>query len=81
MALYLLKWRGTVPWDGMASCVVRAESEEAARNIAQAYAGDEARPWYGRNKDASWESDVYASCEWLRVKGDAGMVCRDFKAG
>ena len=74
-----------VPWYEKAfGFVVRAESEEAAREIADAYAGDENTRWVNySNKTAlesihPWLSSKDSSCDVLANEGPKGLVVRDF---
>jgi hypothetical protein len=79
--LYVLKWKGSVPYDGMGSCVVRAHNESEARDIAQNRAGDEARPRFASSLLSRWTNPDFATCEVITTKGEPQMICRDFRAG
>ena len=73
MRLWLLRRLDTrLLYDANAGFVVRAESEEAARNLANSQAADEGLLW--NNLSAS-------SCEVLDHEGSRGIVLTDFNAG
>jgi len=62
------------PWfDKSFGFVVRAETEEKAREIADDNAGDE-------NRDAKhpWLKSRYASCEELTPNGEEDLIMKDF---
>lgn len=60
------------PWyDKCFGFVVRAKTEDDARQIAHAEAGDENR------KSTPWLDPKYSTCEPLVNKGDAGMIIQD----
>ena len=63
------------PWyDKAFGFVVRANTEDAARQFAHDDAGDE-------NRDMSpWLDPKYTSCIELSKAGDIGIVLRDFAA-
>ena len=56
--------------------VIRAETAEQAREIAQKNGGDEVR--YTK---FSWLNKEHAHCHELSVEGDAMLIMRDFLAG
>ena len=74
------------PWD---TCyeksfgfVVRAETEEQARDYAHEDAGDENMGefiggWFAKTK-APWKDQRYSSCVELTKNGKPGIVMRDF---
>ena len=62
------------PWyDTMAGIVVRADTEEDARAIAQEYSGDENRQY-----PRPWLDSEVTSCVELTVEGEAEMILRSF---
>lgn len=60
-------------WDCVYGIVVRARSEEKAREVAYHEAGDEGGD--------VWLDPKLTSCEALTGKGESGVVLRDFLAG
>jgi len=94
MKLWLLRAqknlpRGDDPWepwyDKTFGFVVRAETEKEARKFAHDNAGDENRGRLFSNKAAAtktpWLEAKYSTCTELSVKGDIGVVLKDFQAG
>ena len=80
MKLWLLRpiktgeWGPWYPWyDKCFGAVVAAESEEQARQLLSAEAGDEQRQQ--ANAWLSWE---YSSCVELVPSGLAGVIIKDF---
>lgn len=69
--------RDTNPWspwyDKAFGFVVRAETEEQARQLATDMAGQETR----KHKDA-WLDAQYSTCVELAASGDASVILRDF---
>jgi hypothetical protein len=60
------------PWfDCMFSCVVRAASEQAARELAHANRG------YESTEGDGWLDPSITSCERIWPDGDAEVICRD----
>ena len=93
MKLWLLNARkdlpyGDNPWepwyDKAFGFVVRAETEEQARQIAHENAGDENRGAFMRTNIADmpqpWLDSKYSQCSELLKDGEAGMVLQDFHA-
>ena len=77
MKLWLLEpmvhWN---PWfDTQAGLVVRAETEQDAREIAQESSGDEDRQFV-----KPWLDPEVTSCFELTAEGEAGIVLRSFDA-
>lgn len=78
--------KGDDPWspwyDRAFGFVVRAESEEDARNLADADAGDENRGEFMGNKIADtknpWKDAKYSTCIELTAGGEAGVIIKDF---
>jgi hypothetical protein len=73
------------PWyDKAFAFVVRAATEEKAREIANSEAGDENRGEFLGGKIANtkgpWLDAKYSTCKILTAKGDEGMIMRDFAA-
>lgn len=71
------------PWyDKAHGFVVRACSEEEARTIANANAGDEnSGSFLGRktaNTRQPWKDVKYSTCEELAPDGEAGVVIKDY---
>lgn len=90
MRLWLLKARrelpqGDDPWnpwyDKNFGLVIRAETEERARKIAQDNSADESRgAFLGRNTSettAPWLYEKYSSCEELACEGDEEVLLID----
>ena len=79
MQLYLLRPREDIlekdenpwePWyDKIFGFVIRAESEEMARYLAAAQAGDE--------KHTSWLDDKLSGCDVLVAEGEPGLIIKD----
>lgn len=70
------------PWyDKVFGFVVRAESEEDARNFAHADAGAENRGEFLRqvtaNTNSPWLDSKYSTCEPLSSDGEPGVVMQD----
>jgi hypothetical protein len=62
------------PWyDKAFGFVVRAETEQQARELADGDAGDE-----NRDKKHPWLDPKRSACEELTAKGDAALIMRDF---
>lgn len=92
MNLWLLRPKdclaGDNPWepwyDKAFGFVVRAETQERARALAQEQAGDEKRgAFLGRKTAATqvpWLDENYSTCEPLTDDGDEGIVMMDFHA-
>lgn len=73
------------PWyDKAFGFVVRAETEEDARKIADKNAGGENRGEFMDRRIANtnhpWLYAKYSTCEELTADGEAGMILRDFHA-
>ena len=71
------------PWyDKAFGFVVRAETEDEARALAHADAGDENRNEFLGRKVADtnqpWKDAKYSTCVELLPKGAAGVVMKDF---
>lgn len=91
MRLWILKARdglsdgddpwGYSPFDKINGLVVRAESEERARNLAQASGKDEIRQILAQDAKESpvdtWLSPRYSTCEELPSDGDEGVILVD----
>ena len=60
-------------WDTARGFVVRAESEEQARELANAQAGEENSKGY-----KPWLESKYTTCEELTYEGEPGIVIRDY---
>ncbi len=68
--------------------VIRAETEDQARKIAQENGGDEVRSRLFPNGvtgetvvcNNAWLSSEYSTCEELTSKGECGMILIDFHA-
>lgn len=93
MKLWLLKAQenlpdGDDPWepwyDKSFGFVVRAETEERARQLAHNNAGDENLGEFLRTKIADtkqpWLDSKYSQCAELLQDGEAEMVLQDFHA-
>lgn len=83
MKLWILKSRDDElrgsdnnPWhkkyDVMLACVVRAESESRAREIAQSEGADEVREGL-----LAWLAPEYSTCEELLTDGEEGLIISD----
>lgn len=73
------------PWfDKAFGFVVRADTEEQARQLAHEDAGDENRGEFFSRKTANtnepWLDAKYSTCEELTPDGEAGVVMQDFHA-
>ncbi len=67
------------PWyDKAFGFVVRAETEDEAREFAHAAAGDENRSAKTANTSEPWKDAKYSTCTELMPDGDAGVVMQDF---
>lgn len=65
-----------VPWyDKAFGFVVRAETEEQARELAHAQGGDE-----NRAEHEPWKNPLLSSCKELTAEGPAEVVIQDFKS-
>ena len=73
MKLWFLEARRGDDYDCMRSCVVRAETERAARAIAASVSGDEG--------EDCWLEEHTSSCVELIPAGLPGTVCVDFHEG
>jgi len=68
------------PWyDKKFGFVVRAESEEAARRLADENAGIEAREI--NDVTHPWLDKKYSICELLKPEGKPSIVMEDFRRG
>jgi hypothetical protein len=67
---------GASPWspwcDKAFGFVVRAETEDRARQIAAENCGDE--------KKAAWLNPIFSSCKELLLEGEEEMILIDFAA-
>jgi len=71
------------PWYNKAfGFIVRAETEERAREIANENAGDENNEWIGIDKPIKtpWLHPQYSTCDELIPDGMEGLIVRDFHA-
>lgn len=73
------------PWyDKAFGFVVRAETEEEARQFAHGEAGDENRGKFAGTKISNtttpWLDLRYSTCVELRSDGEAGVIVKDFAA-
>jgi hypothetical protein len=75
MKLYLLKIenRNFVGYDAYDSCLVRAETEEQARNIAAA----ELLGWQSK----FWTDPAIASCQEVTQNGEPEIIIDSYNAG
>jgi hypothetical protein len=74
MKLWLLKrFTETPVYDVNNGFVIRAETENAARDIASQQRGDEG--------PETWTDIGLSTCEELTADGEIGVVLRDFNAG
>ena len=69
-------WGGVYLWDKAKGFVVRAETEEAARYVANNNAGDE-------NDEVinPWLDGKYSTCVELTSDGEEGLILRDYFNG
>lgn len=90
MKLFLLKKRSCAKNIGMSEWpkgdvnmgfVIRAETEQHAREIAQASGADEIRQYGGGGEFPAWLNSAYSTCEELTCTGDEEIILTDFKAG
>jgi len=69
------------PWyDKTFGFVVRAETEEEARAMAEEEGGDENRAGYGHRRFV-WRDPALTTCEELTQAGEPGVVMKDFQNG
>ena len=65
------------PWDPwyhkVFGFVVRAETEEDARQIAQSQSGDESK-----DKPTPWLNPKLSTCSEVTVEGESGVILKDF---
>lgn len=67
------------PWyDKAFGFVVRAETEEEARDFAHDEAGDENLGGKTTNTTQPWKDARYSTCTELLPDGEAGVVMQDF---
>ena len=71
------------PWyDKVFGFVVRAETEEGARELAHQNAGDENRGEFLQKATVKtkspWLDKRYSTCEVLRNEGEVGVIMQDF---
>ena len=73
------------PWDKYFSFLIRAETENEARIIAQSRAADEDGQHHDDPTPAwaniAWLSAKYSTCVELTPDGESGVVMSDFNAG
>lgn len=69
-----------IPWyDKYHGFLIRAESEERAREMAQGRGGDETDYETGkRGSLPAWLSPEYSTCVELTADGDEGIIMQDF---
>lgn len=72
MNFYLLELKYNEDYDTVQAQVVRANSEEDARRVANQRVGDEGRVW---------ENPDEVRCELLDPSGPVEIILRDYKAG
>ena len=72
MKLFLLKRRGKCGWDEIKTVVVRAETAQRARYIANVKPKDEGQ---------IWEDTTSTTCQALSEEGKEGVVITDMKNG
>jgi len=72
MKLYLLERIGDTGYDECIGHLIRAESEEIARTIANDNPGDEGPIWHNKEK---------VSCEEITMEGSEGILITNFHAG
>jgi hypothetical protein len=75
MELFKLKVLGNVTYDEFDSFVVRAESEQKARELVNREAGD-----YGSQKNI-WLNPDKVSCNQIYKDGAPKVICASFNAG
>lgn len=67
------------PWHDKAfGFVIRAETEEAARALAQEKGGDEAGTGYHRVYTDAWTNPVHSTCVEVTTEGPPEVILRDF---
>jgi len=67
-------------YDCYDSFIIRAESEEEARSIAQNNGGDEIYNCV-YNEISIWTNENITSCEIVNDDGKSGIICSSFNAG
>lgn len=73
MRLWLLISKRESDYDTACGFVVRAETEQFAREFAAGDCGDE--------REDTWLSPEFSSCEVLADEGKPGVVLRDYRGG
>lgn len=86
MKLFLLKAISPFAddWDTAQGFVIRAETEDQARQLAIQNSGDEqpCEPGWGAHiLTEGWALSSNASCEELTSNGEQEIILRDFNAG
>ena len=69
------------PWyDKCFGFVVRAETEQNARDLADESSGDENREKFGKTCKTyqPWRDEKYSICIELTKNGDSGIIINDF---
>lgn len=77
-AEYPEPWSSTV-WDCAYGFVVRAETEQRARELAESRAGFESN--VGLTGSEAWLDSSLTTCEELSAEGSEMVVIRDYHAG
>lgn len=86
MKLWLLRpadnlKKGDDPWepwyDKCFGMVIRAKTEQEARDVANQNAGDENVGINAKTK-TPWLDEKYSTCEILTNAGEAGLIIRDY---
>ena len=70
------------PWyDKAFGFVIRAETEEDAREIAQSDNGEEINFWVNNKyyELPAWTSAEHSTCEELLADGEEGIIIKDFR--
>lgn len=70
--IYILERTDEIGWDEYTGKVVRAESEQEARDIANKKTGDEGKIWTDTTK---------VTCEQVATDGASGAILEAFNAG
>lgn len=65
------------------ACVIRADTEEEARNLAQKELGNLTYSYRSDNSipNNSWNDITKVICQEISVEGSLGIICSSFNAG
>lgn len=81
MKLWLLNRIDNADYDEMQGFVIRAESGQRAREIANDNAGDENKSVLIQGSPNVWLNKYRTTCVELLPEGEEGVVLKDYLAG